>query len=184
MSRRRLVATAAVLAALVGAGLLRVASSDEPSPDVASGVPAGAERARVVSHVDGDTVRLVGTPGSSLLRPDADTRVRLLEIDTPEVGTFGGEAECFAEEASEALADLLPVGADVWVTRDRELLDPYDRTLLYLWTSEGDLVNLEMVRLGYARAVLFEPNDAYLAPMRRAESEARAARRGLWAACD
>ena len=156
---------------------------------VSSAVPEGAEPARVVSHVDGDTIRLTGSgvhgsdplDGADVL--DGETSVRLLEIDTPELATDGAPAECFAEEASRALRDLLPVGATVWVEPDRDLLDPYGRTLLYLWTERGDFVNLELVRQGYARSVLFEPNDAYIHQMREAESEARADLRGMWGAC-
>jgi micrococcal nuclease len=143
-----------------------------------SGVPSDAERARVVSHVDGDTIRLTG---SGLV--DGETGVRLLEIDTPEVGRDGATAECYAAEADAALAEMLPVGAPVWVVADRDLYDPYDRMLLYLWTDDGRFVNLELVRQGYARAVLFEPNDAHIEAMREAESRARPADRGLWGAC-
>ena len=62
--------------------------------------------------------------------------------------------------------------------------DPYDRALLYVWNDEGVFVNLELVRSGAARAVLYEPNDRYIDQMRRAEADARDAGRGLWGACD
>jgi micrococcal nuclease len=39
------------------------------------------------------------------------------------------------------------------------------------------------VRQGYARAVLFEPNDEHIGAMRDAEAEARADDRGLWDVC-
>lgn len=177
-----------VLAVLVVLGLAVVvylAGPDDPAPDgslrPAAGVPRSAEPARVVSHVDGDTVRLLGAQGSRLL-PEGETSVRLLEVDTPEPARDGRPAECFADEATAALAGMLPVGEDLWVDRDEELHDQYGRTLLYLWTADGDFVNLELVRQGYARAVLFEPNDAHIDRMRRAEDEARAAERGLWGA--
>ena len=146
-------------------------------------VPDEAVLATVLSHVDGDTLHLAGQEDSDVLRRGADTTVRLLEIDTPEHGRSGGPVECFAEEASQALRDLLPVGAEVWVTADRDLRDPYGRTLLYLWTGSGDLVNLVMVSEGYAEAVLFEPNDAYIDLIRDAEDDARAEGRGMWGAC-
>jgi micrococcal nuclease len=146
-------------------------------------VPDDAVLATVLSHVDGDTLHLAGQEESDALRRGEDTTVRLLEIDTPEHGRSGGPEECFADEASRALRDLLPVGAEVWVTADRDLRDPYGRTLLYLWTGSGELVNLAMVREGYAEAVLFEPNDAYIDLMRDAEADARAEGRGMWGAC-
>ena len=75
------------------------------------------------------------------------------------------------------------MGTIVRVLPDRELKDPYGRTLLYLWNEGGDFVNLELVRAGAARAVLFEPNDRYIDRMRRAERDARAAGLGQWGAC-
>lgn len=175
-----------VVAAVLGVSVIVYLASPDQAPGtraLSSAVPEGAEPARVVSHVDGDTIRLTGSDvhGSDLL--DGETSVRLLEIDTPELARDGAPAECFAEEASRALRDLLPAGATVWVEPDRDLLDPYGRTLLYLWTERGDFVNLELVRQGFARSVLFEPNDAYIRQMREAESEARADFRGMWGAC-
>lgn len=175
-----------VLVVLGLAVLVYLAGPDDAAPDgslaPAAGVPDSAEPARVVSHVDGDTIRLVGAEDSALL-PDGETTVRLLEIDTPEHARDGRPAECYADEASDALAGLLPAGEDLWVDRDEELQDQYGRTLLYLWTVDGEFVNLELLRQGYGRAVLFEPNDEHIDRMRRAEDEARAAGRGLWGTC-
>jgi len=47
----------------------------------------------------------------------------------------------------------------------------------------GDFVNLELIRTGAARAVLFGPNDRYIDQLRRAERNARADRRGQWGVC-
>lgn len=146
-------------------------------------VPPGARLARVSDHVDGDTLRLMAERTSAALRGGETTTVRLLEIDTPESVAPGSPIECFAHRSNEALARMLPLGARVWFAADRDLLDPYDRTLLYLWTRDGRFVNLAMVRRGYARAVLYEPNDAYIGLMRRAEEVAQKAERGLWGAC-
>lgn len=149
-----------------------------PVPD---GVPARSEPAVVVRIVDGDTVML-RSDGDGLVSADA-TRVRLLEIDTPESVVPDQPVECYGPESTKALEDLLPVGSQVSVLPDRELMDPYDRMLLYLWNDDGEFVNLEMVRSGAAEAVLFEPNDRYIELLRRAERKARAASRGMWGAC-
>lgn len=148
------------------------------------GVPDHAERAVVSDHVDGDTLRLRGSSSSVLLAPDEETTVRMLEIDTPESVAPGSPVECHAERSSAALAGMLPLGSRVWVAADVELLDPYDRVLLYVWTDKGTFVNLEMVESGHARAVLYEPNDEYIDLMRRAERRARSADLGLWGDCD
>jgi endonuclease YncB( thermonuclease family) len=138
--------------------------------------PASRQAAVVVSIADGDTVRLRGVGPGPL--PDGETvRVRLLEVDSPETEV------CGYAEATATLTGLLPRGATVRVARDRDLQDRFDRYLLYLWTEDGRFVNEAMVARGYARAVLFRPNDAYIDRLRAAEDAARASRRGLWASC-
>lgn len=148
-----------------------------PGPVVA--VPRTAQAAVVVRHVDGDTVWLRGS-GSGPLRPDTDTKVRILEVDTPEVT---GPAECFGREASAFTARLLPVGSMVRVEADREPRDRFGRALLYLWTDAGIFVEEALLRDGYARAVVFGRNDRYIRQLTAVESGAREARRGLWGAC-
>jgi micrococcal nuclease len=188
VSSHRLVLGALAVALALGlAALIRGGVPEDSSVQRALGdgeVPGEASRARVHSHVDGDTIRLVGVGASGVLPRGRETTVRLLEIDTPEHGRDGAPAECYSDEASRALRDLLPIGAEVRVASDRELRDPYGRTLLYLWSADGAFVNLAMVRQGFARAVLFEPNDAYIDEMRRAEALARSEDRGRWGACE
>lgn len=157
-------------------------------PGRRAGGPTGgraptSERARVVRHVDGDTLILRAAHGRTELLPSRQTRVRLLEIDTPESVTPGQPVECYGTQASALLEELTPVGSVVRVRPDRDLLDPYGRTLLYVWNKDGAFVNLELVRSGAARAVLYEPNDRYIHRMRRAEGDAQAAGRGQWGAC-
>ena len=141
------------------------------------------EVGEVVRIVDGDTLYLRGD--GDLLGPGgADgTAVRLLQIDTPETVAPGSPVECWGPEASAALADLVPPGTSVSVEADEEILDPFDRVLLYVYDAGGDMVNLAMVRAGHAEAVLYEPNDRHIERMRAAEAEARDAGRGLWSAC-
>ena len=95
-------------------------------------LPAGAQPADVVRPVDGDTVVLRGHGTGAL--PDRPTRVRLLQIDTPEVF---GTPECFGPEASARTAALLPVGAPVRVQPDVRREDRYGRPLLLVWDAQG-----------------------------------------------
>lgn len=150
----------------------------EEASDAALPVPPGLQRATVVRLVDGDTVVLRGQGAGPL--PGSPTRVRLLQIDTPEVL---GQGECFGAEASERAGQLLPVGGRVLVQADRRLLDRYDRTLLLLWDERGRSVQEALVREGFATVLAVEPNRLALAPLRRVEDEARAGARGLWGAC-
>jgi micrococcal nuclease len=141
-------------------------------------VPAGAQAAVVVRHTDGDTFTLRGIGSGPL--PDWPTKVRLLEVNTPEVF---GRRECYGPEAARRTAALLPIGAQVQVEADRELRDRYGRLLLYVWTPSGASLEEVLLREGYARSLLVRPNDRHIAHFRAVEAQARAAGRGLWSAC-
>lgn len=140
----------------------------DPDADGTGGIPNGAFQATVTYVHDGDTLYL------------DDEKVRLIGIDTPEVGEY---AECYGDEARELLRDLLPEGERVWALEDRDPADHYDRWLLYVFTSDGIFVNLEMVDLGAADAIRVGDNDAYWPQLRDAERAARNADLGMWGAC-
>ena len=140
--------------------------------------PDDAQPAVVVRHVDGDTLVLRGEGDGPLTA--VPTRVRLLQVDTPEVGE---RPECFGAEASHRLAELLPVGAVVRVAADVDLLDRYGRPLLLLWDDDGRSVQEQLVRDGWASVLHVGRNDRGLDELRRLEDVARTQRRGLWGAC-
>lgn len=135
------------------------------------GAPTGL--VPVVRVVDGDTI---------WVERGGEEKVRLIGIDTPEVDWYGGEPECFGEEAGTFLRSLLE-GERVTLETDRELRDRYGRTLAYVYLEDGRMVNLLLVRRGYATVVIYPPNDRYEERLRAAERAARADPRGLWAVC-
>jgi micrococcal nuclease len=137
----------------------------------AAGIPSEAHAVVVTRVVDGDTIWVRPQLGGE------QQRVRLLEIDAPETG---GSAECYGTQAAAFATAQLAVGSTVYLTADREDTDQFGRMLRYVWTADGTFFNEEAVRQGYARAVLFEPNDRFIGLIRDAEAEARRARRGLW----
>ena len=156
-------------------------ASGKPAPTGPGSVPvpADAQSARVRAIVDGDTLHLVGVGGGPL-PAGQDERVRLLEINAPEIH---GTIDCFGPEATTALTALVPVGSMVRVVPDREARDKYGRPLLYVWNASGVFVNLALVRDGAAVALLIRPNDRHIAEMRAAETQARNDRRGQWGTC-
>jgi micrococcal nuclease len=170
-----------VIAALAGAAWLVARSADEPasggaapaSGDSAPGpsvpVPAGA-RSEVVEYVhDGDTLFL-----------EDGTKVRLLGVDTPEIGEH---AECYGEEARALLRELLPEGTRVRVVADVQPLDQYGRALLFLFTDDDRLVNLDLIEAGAAEAVVLKPNVLYAEELEAAEDRAQLAGSGMWGVC-
>ena len=160
------------------------APADRPTAaDPVLPLPAGAQEAVVDRHIDGDTLALRGVAVGPVLSSTSSITVRLLEIDTPETKQPDTSVQCYGPEASARLAALAPVGSPVYVVADRERTDQYGRDLLYLWDAQGRSINLSLVNGGFAKAVLYAPNDRYIAVLRAAEAEAKTARRGLWGAC-
>jgi micrococcal nuclease len=121
-----------------------------------------------VSHItDGDTF---------WARCPDDLKIRLLLIDAPERDQFP-----FGRQAKAAIEKFLPTGSRVSLEFDVQRTDRYGRALAYAFLPDGRMVNEEMARAGYATALTYPPNVRYVERIRRAVTQARAARRGLWA---
>ena len=124
-----------------------------------------------VSHVvDGDTIR-VSKPGET-----ETTRVRLLNIDTPEL-----DKECYGEEAKKFVEDLLPEGSTVRLEYDQQRADHYGRELAGVYAGET-LVNKEVAAAGLAVPVLVQPNDLYYDEISDAVAAAKHEGKGVFAA--
>ena len=135
----------------------------------ASGTAAG-DSGVVASVTDGDTLRL--TDGR---------RVRLVQIDTPELG--GGE--CYSRAARTQLLQLAGPGTRVRLTTDPRLdpVDRYGRLLAYVEVGRTN-VNVELVRRGAATVYFYRgERGTNAARLLSAGNAARSARRGLWGAC-
>lgn len=127
---------------------------------------ADAQRVRQV--FDGDTISVANVGV-----------VRLIGVDAPEKHGSYRPSEPFGDDAAAYLRALL-LGKDVRLAYDGPRLDPYKRTLAYVFLSDGRLANLEVIRAGWAetyRRFTFVRKADFLA----AEAEAKAARRGMWA---
>lgn len=130
--------------------------------------------------LDGDTIVTSG-----------DERVRLLSVDAPELNarTKADDAECGAQAAADALAELLPPGTDVAVAGlpGEPATDRYGRTLanVYVQLSGGPILNvsLHLVELGLVR-VYEEYPTVETALAGQAQQRARAGNTGLWATCE
>lgn len=144
-----------------------------------AGVPDDAEPAIVDAIVDGDTVRVIAIPGGSI--PEGGSiRVRLLNVDAPELGRDGGGPACGATEAADHLASMLDRGDLVWLAADDQDRDRFGRPLRGLWTDDGRFVNELLAEAGHVEVVRFPPNDRFHARIATAVERARDARRGIW----
>jgi micrococcal nuclease len=135
-----------------------------------SGSDCGPSSATVMRVIDGDTVELAG-----------GERVRYLLVDAPEA--TNGHNDCFGQNAAQFNRDLVE-GKAVELTYDRECRDVYGRLLAFI-TVGGQDVNALLVERGYA-CVLYIPPDgmARHAELAQDEVDAKAARRGMWSACE
>lgn len=137
--------------------------------------PVGlTELARVVRVVDGDTLVID--------RGFGNERLRYIGMDTPESVKPGSPIEFMGREASAANAALVD-GREVVLETDVSDTDRFGRLLRYVWLREGDgwvLVNLELVRRGFAQAASFPPDVRWQDEFRQAQRDAREAGLGLW----
>ena len=126
---------------------------------------ADALGGRVVHVDDGDSFEMRDTWGNF-------HRVRLRGIDAPE------KAQAYSDVSRRNLTQLIR-GRDVMVSYDA--VDKYGRLLAWLHVDDGVSINLLQVQAGLAwhyPGRFWTADDDLLA---RAQEEARAANRGLWA---
>lgn len=172
---------------LIGAALLvcldhGVVSPQRSQSPSARQQTAAADLARyhgrkflVAKVVDGDTLHLDA--------PDLGqntTKVRLLGIDAPEMGSSRSERMYFAEEAT-AFARSLALGRKVRVYLDERAgsRDRYRRLLAYLELPDGRFLNEELLLQGYAYADR-RFRHSYYQKYLQLEAGARSAKQGLW----
>ncbi|MGJ0195730.1 thermonuclease family protein [Micrococcus luteus] len=150
-----------------GAAESRAAEGSRSAEPAAPAAPADVEGdvVTVESISDGDTLRV--TLG------EVSTRVRLLNIDTPETHHPSKPVECMGPEATAALKSMISPGDTVVLRYDRRLYDRYDRLLAGVYAHDV-LVNAEMARLGYGEPAVFDGNDRFLPEVEAAWEQARA----------
>jgi endonuclease YncB( thermonuclease family) len=140
-----------------------------PQPIAASGRTPVTQtlEGKVVGVADGDTMTILGAG-------NRQTRVRLQGIDAPE------SRQAFGQDSKRNLSDLV---FNKQVVVEYEKTDQYGRTLGKVLIGGRD-VNLEQVKAGLAWHYKHYQGDQSPADRRLyadAETEARSARRGLWA---
>ena len=132
---------------------------------------ASSSASYVVGSVyDGDTLTL-----------QDGRRVRLVQIDTPELGT----GECYSRAARTALLRLAPPGTRIVLEADPALdkIDRYGRLLRYIKRGRVN-VNVELVWRGVAAPYFYRGDRGrYASRLMAAARAAKAAKRGLWRAC-
>lgn len=138
--------------------------------------PDRIETGEVVAVVDGDTI--------DVQLPDGKERVRIIGIDTPEIGRAVGEVDdCYAEEARTFLDELL-YGRTVELRTDpsQQTVDDYGRLLRHVYV-DGEDAALAALSAGVGVEYTYAAPYAGQGDYRAAEAAARTEQFGLWGAC-
>ena len=160
--------------------LASACSGESPAPGVDTGPltsapgacqsdPAALERRAVTAVIDGDTVRLAG--GDSL---------RLVGLNTPEIGRDGRPDEPLAQEARQALSLAIGPARSVWLQASEEERDRYGRLLAYAYDGSGTSLSATLLEQGLGFHVAIAPNLRLANCLQNREMLARQQGRGLW----
>lgn len=127
-----------------------------------------AEKVRVSYIFDGDTVKL-----------DDGRRIRLLGINTPEMGPDGHADEPFAVAARQALLRLTE-RSELLLVVGAKPEDHYGRVLGHLLRADGSLLSAELLRQGLGYWISVSPNIRAAGCLAAAEQVARQSGLGVW----
>ncbi|MGE8068836.1 thermonuclease family protein [Pseudomonas sp. NPDC089569] len=133
-------------------------------------VPGGLETVAVQRVVDGDTLRL--NDGRS---------VRMIGLNTPELGKKGRSDEPFAVVARKRLEALVSASnGRVGLQPGKESKDRYGRTLAHVYGADGANLEAQMLAEGLGFLVAIQPNVDLVDCQQAAERSARQAGLGVW----
>lgn len=147
-----------ILLLLVVGGLLAACNLEETTSTETGGALEG-EVGTVTRVVDGDTIEVE--------IDDVVYDVRYVGVNTPE-----RDEPCYGD-ATAANRDLVQ-GQQVRLVQDESDTDRFDRLLRYVYVGDT-FVNEELVRQGYAEAVLYQPDDREFDNFRSLEGQAAGA---------
>jgi endonuclease YncB( thermonuclease family) len=132
--------------------------------------PSGLTPVAVQRVVDGDTLRL--SDGRS---------VRMIGLNTPELGKNGRSDEPFAVVARKRLEALVAASdGQVGLLPGKESKDHYGRTLAHVYGADGTNLEAQMLAEGLGFQVAVAPNVDLVTCQQAAENSARQAGLGVW----
>ncbi len=113
------------------------------------------EKCTLVRVVDGDTYIVVLN--------GVEKRIRLIGVNTPESVAPAEYAENTAEgkSVSEIVKNKLHKGDTLLLEYDTVRTDKYDRTLAYVYLSDGTMIQEWLLKNGYAEVMTVSPNVRY-----------------------
>lgn len=137
---------------------------------------------KITSVIDGDTV-------NARTRKGGYVEVRLLGIDAPDIGAFGGDLECGGNESSDALEDFRAQYPYVTLITDptQDRYDADGRLVAYVQADESpDYSTYQTFMLANGWAEVFYPERDFrrVTSFERTSDDAAGQSAGVWGLCD
>ncbi|PRO65046.1 thermonuclease family protein [Alkalicoccus urumqiensis] len=134
-------------------------------------------RTAVVTHiVDGDTF-------DAVIEGSGEERIRPYMIDAPEICHAHDPPSCkpesWGDEASRFAEETL-LGETVYLEPDETPVDPYGRTLAYVYLEDGTMYQELLLALGFAEMNVYPPDDRYERELNEVEQKAKELKIGMW----
>lgn len=143
------------------------------------------EEALLIKVIDGDTLKIAINGKKENLR--------LIGIDTPE-NKYNKKARkdsdrnrikisniiSMGKKAAQFTEKLVKRGDKLYIEYDAQKRDKYKRLLGYAYTSDGKMLNEEIVKNGYASLMTIPPNVKYAEKFKKAHENAVNKRLGLY----
>ena len=127
------------------------------------------ETAEVKYVYDGDTLTL-----------DDGRKVRLIGINTPEMGRKGKPHEAYSIEARNALRSLFSEDKTIHLLHGIDKQDRYGRMLAHGFLDDGQNIQSKLLNQGLASTIMISPNTRFASCYLEQERNARCAGKGLW----
>ncbi|MBU1104824.1 thermonuclease family protein [Candidatus Parcubacteria bacterium] len=124
---------------------------------------------KVTRVIDGDTIVM-----------ENGDHIRLIGIDASEIEPVKNP-KCYAEEAKQYLTNLLE-NQTVSLEQDVSDEDRYNRKLRYVY-KDALFINGELVKLGFAKQITYEPDVKYESLLKDLQQQAKKNNLGLWKEC-
>lgn len=130
--------------------------------------PANPVYVRVIKAHDGDTI--------GVILNGRKEKVRLIGIDSPEI-----KQRPWGTKARKHLEKLLTASnRTVILEFDVERRDKYGSLLCYVYSTDKNMINLQMLKHGYAVLLTISPNVRHVDEFRKAQHNAREQKLGIW----
>ncbi|MCB9805794.1 thermonuclease family protein [Candidatus Nomurabacteria bacterium] len=139
-----------------------------------------SEQVEETQYEEGDVVRIVDGDTVVVFTNNQKTKVRLIGVNTPETVDPRKEVECFGQEASDFLKNILSdKKVELEIDETQGTYDKYERMLAYIFLN-GENINQKIIEEGYGYEYTYSVPYKYQESFKMLEAEAKENKIGLW----